>query len=330
MEIELYNSLELEGRRLLSNRQIQAFSPVTFSDGGYPTRCSSDQELWKFHDTMQEGRFSLWLHRDFPGGLEEKLYKLWTLALESINCFGKSLASPRKLNAGQNSLVLSLGNFSRLKTIFDSLNVRISPFELGPGCGYLQLLFGIDGVKTRSVDITQAYFIYQSRLFSFCEAEFDRNRYQFQRPQQIFWWDIARDPTKILRDTNVLVANHMLNEMHPHSLRFILSKLADAWHGDSNSRFVYAEMLGGGKYGDEAEINGVFNSFGFSGLKLSNRFYFWTLGGVDWLRSVLTETQTPKKASNLVPLEQVKTELDALNSEQHPDEIFYNEIKLKH
>ena len=52
LSIDEYTLAEREGSKLLPARAIQAFSPATFAALNYPTRVLSENEIFKFIDTM--------------------------------------------------------------------------------------------------------------------------------------------------------------------------------------------------------------------------------------------------------------------------------------
>ena len=56
LTVEKYNSEEKEGRKHLPNRFMEAFKPITFERLGYPARIESEDEVYKFFDSMHDGR----------------------------------------------------------------------------------------------------------------------------------------------------------------------------------------------------------------------------------------------------------------------------------
>ena len=74
MNINEYKKLELKARHRNSNSILEAFSPITFQESGYPIFIDSDDELWRYCDVMQEGRCKDNL--DFLGGLSKSEFDL--------------------------------------------------------------------------------------------------------------------------------------------------------------------------------------------------------------------------------------------------------------
>ena len=55
--VEKYNQAERAGRATVSNRAIESFSLELWNAMGYPFKVDSESELWRYHDSMQDGRF---------------------------------------------------------------------------------------------------------------------------------------------------------------------------------------------------------------------------------------------------------------------------------
>jgi len=53
--IASYNNARHSSLSFLPNRAIEAFTLIGFSTTGYPTQIFSPEELWRFHDSQQEG-----------------------------------------------------------------------------------------------------------------------------------------------------------------------------------------------------------------------------------------------------------------------------------
>ena len=63
LTVDEYNALEREGKKGLSNRFLEAFQPEFFSNVGFPTRIEDDKEVYKFLDSMHDGRMQ-WYYED--------------------------------------------------------------------------------------------------------------------------------------------------------------------------------------------------------------------------------------------------------------------------
>ena len=65
LTVKNYDLSEKEGKKNLSNRFLQAFQPVTFDKAGYPTRIESEDEVYRFLDTMHENRLKLYYESEY-------------------------------------------------------------------------------------------------------------------------------------------------------------------------------------------------------------------------------------------------------------------------
>ena len=225
--------MESNAKLFLPNRVIQAFSPFTFEKVGYPTRITDYRELWCFHDVMQENRFQGWLRNYFPNGMSTKEFDMFGKSINITNEYGKLLAAdvqPRRLSAGENSLITSLYNWRNIHALLSLNNkeFRGNTFEVGPGNGYLSLLLAMSGYRVTALENTQAFYLYQKGLFQFTKEKIGNATYE--KPKHICWWEFPSLAADAFVDADIVIANHMLNEMHIWALRFLLSKISTAWN----------------------------------------------------------------------------------------------------
>ncbi len=305
--IEHYNVEENAGRLKLSNRMLQAFDLVTFANLGYPHRISDIQELWRFHDVMQETRFVKILNQRFSQGMPKHLFDLFKDLIFNINAFGHALPKPSNhiLNAGQNSALQSMFHkliLDSLITSFDLKNCHI--LELGPGCGYHVLANALSGRKMTLIDSSQAFSIYQNTLFEFC-AQANNSKYVL--PERIHWFDAA-DSYKEFKGINLVVANHMLGEMHNFALRTIVAKLSLMWRESKEQAILVAESLGGGSIQANEQVIRTFQEFGFNAYHFEDIFVFVFTQGepldftakVEQMRQLMSNTTSDVISTNEV------------------------------
>jgi hypothetical protein len=279
---------------------------------------------------MQEGRFFRHLQSYFPHGVPAELTQLYFSTLESIHRFAGKLSVPRRvsLSAGENSLTPSLYNYhiiSRLLEIGGGDSLRPGVVEIGPGNGYLTLLLASDGVPVRTIDNTQAFVLYQRALFDFHREHLHSDR--FVPPRQVYWWDLVQQ-IEDFSDVRLVAANHMLNEMHPYSLRFILGLIENAWKKSPALRFFYAETLGGGAILDN-DLFKVFSDFGFNGVRFGPLF-IWSLCSQKQMMDQLSETIRELSCDSYTSHAHVIEFLNKLGSRKSMDEHFWSNIRLPH
>jgi hypothetical protein len=279
---------------------------------------------------MQEGRFLRHLQSYFPNGVPTELIQIYFSTLESIHRFAGQLPVPSRvsLSAGENSLTISLYNYhiiSRLLKIGEGNNRQPGVVEIGPGSGYLTLLLASSGVPVRTIDNTQPFVLYQKALFDFHREQ--PNSERFVSPRQVNWWDLIQD-IEDFSDVRLVTANHMLNEMHPHGLRFILGLIENAWKNNPTERFFYAETLGGGWIPD-VDIIKSFADYGFNGVRFRSVFV-WSLCSQQQLLAKLSETIHELTCSRYTNHALVIDFVNKLGSGKSLDERFWSHIRLTH
>jgi len=241
--VEKYNKAERAGRATVSNRVIEAFSLEVFETLGYPCRIDDESELWRYHDVMQEGRFTENLRLiDHYSNHDFELIKKTAKQILSF--------SERELpirNSGKHALTRSLYQYQLLmKNRPHDGPLRI--LEIGPGSGYLGMLLANDGHQYFAMDATQAFYLYQKKLWSdiygtdYFDYSESSSRPDNAKVTHIPWWRFANLSIPI-PDVDIVTINHALCEMHTTAVKTIFVRLYAAW-GDNDKKLVLAESLG--------------------------------------------------------------------------------------
>lgn len=217
---ELYS--EAERRALLemgSNRTLEAAQPVTFGKVGYPVTVSSIAELGRYAEVMHEGRLSSlyeWL-----GGFTDKELGLIETIAERVADLTQSRYGRRRIP--RTSLVDALHMLRHVHYAADTLSPTV--LEIGPGSGYVGALLVQLGSRYASIDIAQAFYLYQSHLLErtegFCEAAtapVDLSAAILHLP----WWTFYSPDGPPAVEADIVVCNHALCEMHPHARNYVL------------------------------------------------------------------------------------------------------------
>ncbi len=241
--VEKYNQAERAGRATLSNKAIESFSLELWNTLGYPFKVDSESELWRYHDSMQDGRFNENLQ--LIGNYSENEFELITKTARQILSFSERHLPIR--NSGKNSLTRSLYQYQLLMK-HRPHNGPLRILEIGPGSGYLGLLLANDGHQYFAMDAAQAFYLYQKKLWSdiYGSDYFDYSEFS-SRPDNVKvthipWWRFANLSIPI-PDVDVVTINHALTEMHPQAVKIIFARLYSAW-GDTDKKLVLAESWG--------------------------------------------------------------------------------------
>jgi SAM-dependent methyltransferase len=241
--VDKYNQAERAGRATVSNRAIESFSLELWNTLGYPFKVDSESELWRYHDSMQDGRFKENLQ--MIGSYSEPDFNLVTKTAKQILDFSERHLPIR--SSGKHALTRSLYQYQLLmKNRPHDAPLRI--LEIGPGSGYLGLLLANDGHQYFAMDAAQAFYLYQKKLWSdiFGSDYFDysesTSRPDSAKVTHIPWWQFANLSIPI-PDVDVVTINHVLTEMHPQAVKTIFSRLYSAW-GETDKKLVLAESWG--------------------------------------------------------------------------------------
>ena len=205
--------------------------------------------------------------------------------------------------------------------------------ELGPGNGYHSALAALSGFRLDTLELSQAFYAYQFGLFLVLEEEtHDESNPRLTPPSQIFIWDFIDESYKFSDSYDLVIANHMLSEMHPHSLRFILAKIIieSKRLGKPVPTFA-AESLGGGSDSDKRRALDVFTDFDFFCLTLNDLFVFSYKpdeGRINELKTLIPSVFKPRLEP--VNLEDVLNAFAARPNDTSPDERFWRFINVAH
>ena len=241
--VDKYNQAEQAGRATVSNRAIEAFSLELWNTLGFPFKVDSESELWRYHDSMQDGRFKKNLR--LIGSFSEQEFDLVIKTAKQILSFSERELTIR--NSGKHALTRSLYQYQLLmKNRPHDGPLRI--LEIGPGSGYLGLLLANDGHHYFAMDAAQALYLYQKKLWSdIYRADYFDYSESTSRPDNakvthIPWWRFANLSIPI-PDVDIVTINHALCEMHPTAVKTIFARLYAAW-GNNEKKLVLAESFG--------------------------------------------------------------------------------------
>lgn len=161
MDAVSYRSAERAGLRDLNSiRQSLIHNPVTFTDGGFPIRVESHDDLRAYIDVMHERRFE---------AMMEELEGLHDAELDSfvdglVRCCRFSLAT-----FGRRDVVLPLSGMlmqyaaaQKLKGIPE----RGSVLEIGPGSGLISFFLNEDKAVRRyhQIETAEAFYLLQTHI----------------------------------------------------------------------------------------------------------------------------------------------------------------------
>ena len=221
--IDIYNKAEIKGLQYLTNSAIMSFYPYYWSKSGFPTKIYSFNELWRYHDTMQDERY-LWNKNCIKNcRVKSEDLRLLEEVKNKIYKFSCDFDFPYK-SPGVNALTRAFYQYLRIKEITDINQKETSILEVGPGCGYLGIFLALSGYKYIAIECVQAYFIYQSSLWNYIFKDDYNNgisKFKSQNIRHIVWWEFNKLNFKMPK-FDIFTANHVFAEMHPLALNRFL------------------------------------------------------------------------------------------------------------
>lgn len=204
-----YNRLEQDAIQRSPNRLVAAVRPVVFDRISYPTRINDISEIRKYVDVMHEGRFEKDFKELLGGSLTTAEWNTWKQIYNwTVSIVG---TIPR------GSLVRAQYAFRKIISLFDAPRTIV---EIGPGSGYLTVLLRQYGYSVQAIEVSQAFWLWQSRLFACCP--------EYYAPFP--WWDFYKiDPASIyMKQIDLVVANHCILEMTSDAANYI-ARCCEAW-----------------------------------------------------------------------------------------------------
>ena len=289
--VDKYNQAEHAGRATVSNRAIESFSLELWNTLGYPFKVDSESELWRYHDSMQDGRFKKNLR--LIGSFSEQEFDLVTKTAKQILSFSERELPIR--NSGKHALTRSLYQYQLLmKHRPNDGPLRI--LEIGPGSGYLGLLLANDGHQYFAMDAAQAFYLYQKKLWSdiygsdYFDYSESTSRPDSAKVTHIPWWQFANFSIPI-PDVDVVTINHALTEMHPQAVKTIFARLYSAW-GDNEKKLVLAESWGHDYFYRKQAMLADIRSESFTVNRITNRITIFQPNKISATAQIIESTRT--------------------------------------
>lgn len=304
--LESYQQQKSEALRRLPNTLVHAFSPVSWIERGFPTSAVATSELWKFVDTMHE--FRELNDEGLTGRVSEPESEL--LSRLARRCYEISKHVSGIGVCPRASLIRMINIYRYIIVVFDFLqsqdsHVTPSILEIGPGSGHLSALLLSSGVACSTMDVTDGYVAWQSAYLTRVRPDlaYDKVRGAAQQKEtgegrllgpsseeklvgkdlfsQLFWWDFA-DFNGILRklvrkNIRIVTANHMLAEMHPDSLDYLLRLIKELAVQVGDRIFLVCESYGASYQSTWENVTSKILKSGAEPVFLHDRCHLWCM-----------------------------------------------------
>ncbi|MBQ8691939.1 MAG: hypothetical protein IJ520_02210 [Synergistaceae bacterium] len=281
LSVERYNALEIEGKVKLSNRFLEAFQPEHFNMVGWPTRINKDEEVYKYLDSMHDGRLKLYY--DAAMAPVENEFEFIKNLCRDIYEFSRD-----KFCNGGGGIVLkapllcSVNVLRQLSQIFNIIGGNEKPtiFETGGGCGALGAMLHTKAFPYVSTDITQAFYLTQNCLWNglFPEEVYectnsldDLNNIKKSCMLHVPYWKLWELKDSDL-EADIMVANHCMSEMHSRSLRFYL-QYGKRLMRNSKYKLLFAQSIYNSANNTAANVFKICKEYGYE-LIYNDRWHY--------------------------------------------------------
>lgn len=222
LTVETYMDAERRAEAAVPNRILEACRPEHFLKAGYPTSIPDDTGLPRYFDVMHEMR-----ERDdynnLVHGFTQDEFEIFKELSRKASEYSEAVFGKRMIPKG--AITRAMITFRHIRHLSPPEESTI--VEIGPGSGYLGALLSLAGYRYVGTDITQAFYLHQSRFWNhifgdrFIELATDaRNLTDFDALPagtvlHVPWWKftIANAQDITLR-ADAVIANHTLCEMH--------------------------------------------------------------------------------------------------------------------
>lgn len=266
--INRYERAENTAMACLPNRVIEAFSPVTFLEYGYPMRIRSIDELWRYVDVMHEGRESYITQYLLGGKLNHKEVDFFQRAVRLV--WETSDRLFRKPAFAAEAILRALYQYRVIKSFGIEGGKKI--IEIGPGSGYLGLFLTWDGFRYISTEVTQPFYLWQHALYQQAGEQFSdlleimpsnlKLKDFLDSPLvHVPWWHWAnREVLSDLPRVDIVAANHVLCEMNQMSSKY-LAAISNCFLADDGS--ILVEGWGHDELRSQQSLLGDFDLHGY-------------------------------------------------------------------
>jgi len=285
-----YDETDAAMRSALSVPEVQAFSPCTFDQIGWPHSVRRAADLVRYAD---------WCNH--PGAADyfaENAYLPTQCASLLFTAVEAKLLS--KVSAATAELTRSLGRevrpllshlaqigpFRIMMEIRRRLGLdRLTVFDVGAGSGYQAAMLGLSGNRVLVTDNAQGLYLFQSMLLKRCFGNGARDWLVEGRPEAGFdepahaipWWEYVKLRHGAAPEVDVFFCNNNLGEMNYGAAAFTVH-LAKRLMAASPAKLFLFTCLGSPKQSGIEMIDQLLKRAGFVNL-VWQPFWLYTLEG---------------------------------------------------
>lgn len=251
LSIERYDAAEAEAIKRLNYPAIRAFKPAAFTLANFPARVSSEPELLRYADCMSELEDRSKYFEKFLYSRDEA-YLMLEVSGEIEDLTGKLFDRPTQPYMSLFTPILVLR-----AVLYLASKGPATIWEIGPGSGYLgsyilrrPMRFGdlTAHHEYRSVDNTQALYLWQDRLFSHLANGVYKNYATQETPSEmperaasLPWWQFAEMHTNPPK-ADIIVCDAAMGEMDTFAANYVVRIAAEMLRSSRIGAFVFRQI----------------------------------------------------------------------------------------
>lgn len=266
LEIEEYNKAEKNAILKLSYPPLRAFQPAAFKQVNFPSYVSCEDELVRYCDILHELEdFEKYYYNDKYSEDEVDLIKNTRAKIEDL-----TRSHFRHVVQPLMGIFSSIHLFRSIKKISDNLTPNCRVLEIGPGSGILGAFLILSKITYLSMDCTQAFYLWQNRLFSYLSSG---NYIDFSQKSsfsetitktiQVPWWHFSQMYKDCIPACDVIVCEAALGEMEHFAIWYNI-KIAKKILASSRVGIFMYTHVGEQRIGSESYIDIIFRETGFT------------------------------------------------------------------
>jgi hypothetical protein len=238
LSIADYDARERDARISATYPALRSFSAAAFAQVNFPMRVEDERELIRYADMLQE-TLSRKEH------LEERTYS--EAEAEAIKKVSEQIRAVTTKFYGRTvqplmCLFPPLPILRAVEAIAKARGRRLRIFEIGPGSGYLGAYLINAGHSYGSMDIVQALYLWQNRLFgSIAEdsQEWVLDEGVMAKCVHVPWWQFAHYHERLPITADVVICDAALGEMETLGLFYNLLVARAMIDGSDCAAFMF-------------------------------------------------------------------------------------------
>lgn len=262
LTISEYDAREGDARVLASYPAFRAFSPAAFNNVNFPGRVTDERELIRYSDIMHE-TFS---RQEYLG--KKQFSETEAANILQLSAQIRSVTEKNFGTAVQPLMCLfhPMPILRAVEMVAKKRGRKLKIFEIGPGSGYLGAYLVNQGHAYTAVDITQALYLWQNRLFSHVtqnSSEWVLEKGVLAKCNHIPWWQYSQFYQSLPMSADLVICDAALGEMNSFGFHFNI-RMASKIVQDSDCGALIFQEVGEQHMRSRAEAEEDIKNVGFS------------------------------------------------------------------